>query len=89
VSGLNGEDRSSGGNVARVGDVTSSSEVGGDTNVLNDLRETQERLNIGVWESVLATLGGIGNSSGLKTGGKEGYVSCFISGDSVRRSNRQ
>jgi hypothetical protein len=89
VSSLYSEDGSGSGNVARVGDVTSSSEVGGDTNVLNDLRETEERLNVGVRERILAALGGIRYTSGLKTGGKEGYVSCFIGGDSVQRSNRQ
>jgi len=81
VTSLNSEDRSSSGDVVGVGDISSSSEVGRDTDVLNDLGETEEGLNVGVGEGVLAALRRVGDTGSLESGSQEGDVSGLIGGN--------
>lgn len=81
---LNSEDRSSSRNVARVGDVSGGSEVGGNSDVLDDLRKSEERGDIGVGERVLAALRGVLDTGSLETGSEESDVGGFIGGDLLK-----
>ena len=57
VAGLDGEDGTSGGEVVWAGDELSSTEVGADTDTLEEVGGGEEALHIGVAELVLALLG--------------------------------
>jgi hypothetical protein len=63
VSGLGGEDGSSNGNVGGVGDGRSGTEVGRDTDILNDGGQGGERPDVGDGELVGTRLGGSGSES--------------------------
>ena len=58
MSGLGSEDGTGNGHVGGVGDGTGGTEVGRDTDVLNEGGETDKRVDVGDGELVLARLGG-------------------------------
>jgi hypothetical protein len=57
VTRLDGEDGAGGGEVGLVGDVLSSTEVGADTDTLEDVGDGEEGLDVVEAEGVLALLG--------------------------------
>jgi hypothetical protein len=63
VSGLGGEDACGSSQVCRVGDVLSCSEVGRDTDTLEDLGEGEERRDVRVAKLVIAGLDWGGSGS--------------------------
>jgi hypothetical protein len=77
VTGLDGEDRSSNGAVKRVSDVLVGTDVGGDTNVLEEGREGDEGLHVGEGEGVLAG----GNGVVTEGSGKKLDVRALVLGD--------
>lgn len=66
--------------VGLVHDETGGTEVSRNTNILNDLSESGERFGVGVWEGVLAWLGGV-SAEGI---GENGDVGGLVSGNLLK-----
>ena len=83
VTGLDGQDGAGDGDVGRVRDGVGGTEVSGDTDVLDEVGEGDERGNVGVRELVLARLDG----SVSKSASKEGDVGLLVLGDLGKTSS--
>jgi hypothetical protein len=82
VTGLNGEDGSSGEEVTLGRDGSGGSEVGGRSDTLKDLGESEEARDTGVGEGVVAGLDG-GDAGGREGGGEEGDVGGLVRRDGL------
>lgn len=77
VAGLDGQDGAGGCEVVLVGDAGSSSEVGADSDTLEDTGKCDERLGVGGGEGV----GALGDGCVLESAAEEGDVGGLVVGD--------
>jgi hypothetical protein len=87
VSGLDREDGSGSEEVARGGEGSSSSEVRGNSDTLNDLGQGEESRDAGVGEGVVAGADG-GHTGGGERGREESDVRRLVLGDLLEEGVR-